>query len=143
MPAIVRVSAGVLTRGGQLLICQRKAGKPHGLKWEFPGGKAEEGEDDAACLRRELYEELNISATIGEVILRKSHAYPTGQSVALTFFHVPTYSGELQNVVFETIAWVTPAQLPGYDFLAGDHDFIAALARGEWSQLFQQNQQDS
>lgn len=139
MPAPLRVSAGVLTRDGRLLICQRKAGKPHCLKWEFPGGKAEEGEDDAGCLRRELHEELNITATIGEVILQKSHHYPTGRSVALTFFHVPAYSGELQNVVFEAIAWVVPQQLPNYDFLEGDRDFIEALARGEWLQLFHQD----
>ena len=139
MGAAIRVSAGILTRAHQLLICQRKGTDridQHALKWEFPGGKAEEGEDDASCLRRELQEELGIEATIGEVVLQKSHTYPTGRSVALTFFHVPVYGGELTNRVFESITWVEPHQLPGYDFLEGDRDFIEALAQGEWPQLF-------
>lgn len=61
----IRVSAGVLTRGSQILICQRPPQDSHPLKWEFPGGKAEAGEDAATCLRRELQEELLIEATIG------------------------------------------------------------------------------
>lgn len=146
MNTAIRVSAGVLTRGHQLLICQRKATNqtgqlnPHALKWEFPGGKAEEGEDSATCLRRELQEELGIHATIAEVVLRKSHTYPTGRSVALTFFHVPAYTGELTNRVFAAVSWVEPQQLPSYDFLEGDRDFIEALARGEWAQLFREVQ---
>ena len=138
----IRVSAGVLTRANQLLICQRKVqdkrGKidQHALKWEFPGGKAEAGEDDATCLRRELQEELGVDASIGQVVLQKSHTYPTGRSVALTFFHVPSYSGELTNRVFESMTWVEPYQLLSYDFLEGDRDFIEALARGQWAQLF-------
>jgi 8-oxo-dGTP diphosphatase len=138
MSTQIRVSAGVLTRANQLLICQRKATDQHALKWEFPGGKAEAGEDDATCLRRELQEELGIDATVGEVVLQKSHTYPTGRSVALTFFHVPSYVGTLTNKVFASITWVEPHQLLDYDFLEGDRDFIEALARGEWAQLFRQ-----
>ena len=142
----IRVSAGVLTRANQLLICQRKDTDQrgqidqHALKWEFPGGKAEPGEDDATCLRRELQEELGVDATIGEVVLHKSHTYPTGRSVALTFFHVPSYTGELTNRVFASVTWVKPQRLPSYDFLEGDRDFIEALARGEWAQLFREAQ---
>ena len=144
----IRVSAGVLTCANQLLICQRKARDKHGeidqhaLKWEFPGGKAEVGEDDATCLQRELQEELGVEAMIGEVVLHKSHIYPTGRSVALTFFHVPSYSGALINRIFESVAWVEPHQLLSYDFLEGDRDFIEALARGEWGHLFRHCQQE-
>jgi len=56
MQPVIRVSAEVLTGGRQLLICQRRAHDPHPLKWEFPGGKAHEGENSAACLQRELHE---------------------------------------------------------------------------------------
>jgi len=48
------VSAGVLTCGEKILICQRRAGDRHGLEWEFPGGKVIDGEDSAACLQREI-----------------------------------------------------------------------------------------
>ena len=132
----VRVSVGVLTRGARLLICQRKAGTRHGLKWEFPGGKAKTDEDAAACLRRELREELGVEATIGTLMLRKRHTYPDGRCVALSFFHVPAYTGVASNRVFADMVWVEPQRLPGYDFLAGDRDFIIALAGGAWWELF-------
>ncbi len=111
MVQIIRVSAGILTRSSRLLICQRRAGDLHALKWEFPGGKLNSGENDAACLYRELQEELGIRASIGTELYRTAHSYPTGRSVALTFFHVPTYQGQLVNHVFETLVWVKPAQL--------------------------------
>ena len=89
----VRVSAGLVTRSGQLLICQRRRDALHALKWEFPGGKVKDGEDEATCLLRELEEELGIQATLGEELHRTSHTYPNGRRVALTFLHVPTYPG--------------------------------------------------
>ena len=85
---------------------------------------------------RELQEELGIQAAIGDVLVHKNHTYSNGRSVALTFFHVPAYLGKLTNRIFESVIWVAPHQLPGYDFLEGDRDFIEALARGEWARLF-------
>jgi len=136
MTALLRVAAGVLTNGQHLLICQRRAHDPHPLKWEFPGGKTQEAEDHMTCLRRELREELGIDAIIGAELYRATHTYPNGRSVALIFFHVPTYQGEIVNMQFERLAWVEPAQLLTYDFLEGDLTFVTALARGKWSHLF-------
>jgi 8-oxo-dGTP diphosphatase len=131
----IRVSAGVLTRGSQILICQRPPQDPHPLKWEFPGGKAEEGEDAATCLRRELQEELLIEATIGVELHSVTHAYPNGRIVALSFLHVPSFQGEPINTQFHALAWVECTDLPSYDFLDGDLAFVAALARGQWSHI--------
>jgi len=136
MVQIIRVSAGILTRPSQLLICQRRADDLHALKWEFPGGKLTNGENDAACLQRELQEELGIQASIGTELYRTSHTYCTDRSVALTFFHIPAFQGQLVNHVFETLAWVKPAQLRQYDFLAGNTELVTLLARGHWNSLF-------
>ena len=134
--SLIRVSAGIVTRGAQLLICQRRNQDLHALKWEFPGGKANDEEEDATCLQRELYEELQIEATIGEQMYQSVHHYPSGRSVALTFFHVPSYIGKIVNTQFHALAWAEPMQLPAYDFLEGDLDFVTRLARGDWSSLF-------
>jgi len=136
MTPIIRVSAGVLTRGRRLLIFQRRPTDPHPLKWEFPGGKALDGEDEAECLRRELREELLIEAAVGVELHRATHTYPNGRAVALTFFHVPAYGGEIQNTQFRAVTWVEPTHLLTYDFLEGDLAFVSALARGEWSSIF-------
>ena len=53
---MVHVTAGILADGGRVLICQRRAGSRFPLKWEFPGGKVEDGESPETCLRRELRE---------------------------------------------------------------------------------------
>ena len=45
------VTAAVIRRDGQVLIAQRPRGGLLGGLWEFPGGKLEEGESLAECLR--------------------------------------------------------------------------------------------
>ena len=130
------VVAAVIERGGRVLICRRRADQDHPGKWEFPGGKLNNGENDAACLRRELQEELGIQASIGAELYHTAHTYTTGRSVALTFFHVPTFQGQLVNHVFETLVWVEPAQLRQYDFLEGNVEFVTSLAQGHWNSLF-------
>lgn len=135
MPTI-QVSAGVLTQGSQILICQRRAEDPHPFKWEFPGGKVQDGEDGATCLWRELQEELCVDATIGVELHSATHTYPNGRTVALRFFHVPAFRGEVVNTQFHSLAWVELTDLPLYDFLDGDLDFVAALARGDWAHVF-------
>jgi mutator protein MutT len=59
----VRVIAAVISRGDELLVCQRPHHKRHGGLWEFPGGKCEPGESDAEAARRELHEELGVEVT--------------------------------------------------------------------------------
>ena len=60
--ARIRVAIGVVTRGDQILICQRLQGKGLGGLWQFPGGKCEPEESPEACVCRELMEEVAIEA---------------------------------------------------------------------------------
>ena len=83
-----RVVAGLIVQDGKLLVCQRTRHQTMPLKWEFPGGKIEEGEQPRDALRRELEEELGIVATIGNEIARIQHEYPNGGMVELRFFVV-------------------------------------------------------
>ena len=133
----MRVAAGLLTRSDQVLICQRRGDGLHPLKWEFPGGKIENGEDEATCLRRELREELGIQATPGAVLYRTTHTYPNGRRVAVSFIHVRTYRGRTVNRVFRNVVWAPRARLCDYDFLEGSVDFVTGLVRGAWPQVFE------
>jgi 8-oxo-dGTP diphosphatase len=128
---VALVTAGIIRNKDKLLICQRKAGSRFGLKWEFPGGKLEQGESPEGCLRRELVEELAIDAVIGPEIHRAEFQYPEGFHVRLLFFRVEEYQGAPENLAFERIAWITPADLLAYDFLEADLDLIHRVARGE------------
>lgn len=126
---MIHVVAAVIERGGRILIGQRKPGGRHALKWEFPGGKVEAGEELPAALARELREELGIEATIGVEIERYDHRYTPERLIRLVFFHVTQFTGEPRNVEFADIVWVRREDLPAYDFLEGDVEFVRRLAR--------------
>ena len=123
------VVAGVIEQGGKILACQRRAEDRHGLKWEFPGGKLEAGENPREALHRELAEELGIDASIGDEIARYEFAYPNKAPIQLIFFDVDEFAGEIRNHIFAQFRWVAPADLPKLDFLEGDVDFVRRLAK--------------
>jgi len=99
------------------------------LKWEFPGGKVEPGEDPRAALARELREELNVDAVIGEELDSCEVAYGDGFRATLHFYRVTGFQGEPRNLDFEQIVWERPERLPEYDFLEGDLSFVAKVAQ--------------
>jgi 8-oxo-dGTP diphosphatase len=125
----VDVVAAVIERDGSILICQRKPGGRHPLKWEFPGGKVEPGEDSRQALARELREELAIEARIGEDLGRNEVRYSDRPAIRLLFYRVTEFTGEPVNVEFERILWERREKLPEYDFLEGDVEFVRRLAR--------------
>src|SRR4051812_30446330 len=91
-----RVVAGLILQEGKLLVCQRTRHQTMPLKWEFPGGKIESGEQPRDALRRELEEELGIEARVGDEVARIRHTYKSGGAVELRFYLVEEYGGELR-----------------------------------------------
>lgn len=124
----MEVVAAVIERDGRILICQRKRGGRHALKWEFPGGKVEPGEDSTTALARELQEELQIDATIGSLIHTETIQYPERPLIRLAFYRVTEFLGEPVNLQFERIVWEERRNLVRYDFLEGDIAFVKKLA---------------
>jgi 8-oxo-dGTP diphosphatase len=124
----VEVVAGLIFDEGRVLVCQRNLQSSFALKWEFPGGKIEPGEDPESALRRELKEELGIEAGPLKEISRHEHYYPEIVKVNLRFFRVLEYSGEVKNCVFQQIKWVPLNDLVRLDFLEGDLLLIRKLA---------------
>jgi 8-oxo-dGTP diphosphatase len=129
---LLLVVAAVIERDGKILVCQRRAGSRHELKWEFPGGKVENGETPVQALARELDEELGIQAVIGAELVRYEFRYPKRPPMLLIFYHVNEFSGEPENREFQEIRWEGLNRLPAYDFLQGDVDFVRRLARGDF-----------
>jgi 8-oxo-dGTP diphosphatase len=126
-----KVVAALIVEDGRILACQRTRHQPMPLKWEFPGGKIEEGEQPRDALRRELEEELGIDATIGNEVARIQHRYSNGGAVELRFFEVRKYQGELENRIFREIRWVKQKELPELDFLDADRTLVRDLAAGK------------
>ena len=129
--AAIAVVAGLVYQGKRLLVCQRKAGGPFGLKWEFPGGKVEAEELSFDALRRELREELGIEVESAREVFRNTHRYGGSPvEINLTFFLVEGYRGAVANRVFSQIRWLEPEELTALDFLDGDLPLIDRLVNG-------------
>ena len=126
-----RVVAALIFQGDKILVCQRTRHQTMPLKWEFPGGKIEEGEQPRDALHRELDEELGIDAKIGQEVSRIVHEYPGGGSVELRFFVVNEYKGIIGNKIFRDLRWARRSELSQYDFLEADLTLVRDLADGK------------
>src|SRR6266446_9047005 len=118
--ARIRVVAAVIERAGKILIGKRLEKGPRSGKWEFPGGKVREGEDDRDALRREVAEELGIEIDVGEKMEELDHDYPD-LSVQVIFYRC-RFAGNKKLFCRDhsSLAWVPPDKLLTYDFLEAD-----------------------
>jgi 8-oxo-dGTP diphosphatase len=121
------VTAAVVERDGCYLVTRRLAGTHLAGAWEFPGGKCEAGEGHAACLERELREELGVGATVGPLVLETVHHYP-GHTVAL-YFHRCELDGEPSPQLGQEMRWVRREDLRTMEFPEADAALIALLGR--------------
>jgi 8-oxo-dGTP diphosphatase len=119
------VAAAVIERGNRFLVTRRQPGTHLAGSWEFPGGKCHVGESLAACLGRELREELAIEAAIGTQMLAVTHNYPD-RRVELHFFRCES-TDEPSPVLGQQIRWVTSAELRDLTFPPADAELIGIL----------------
>lgn len=110
-----------------MLLCQRKETAKYPLKWEFPGGKVEAGEDVADCLRRELREELAVSIAPPELFHRQEARYPDSGHYEVHYYLVRGVTGAMVNRVFHRVEWVDLRDLSNYDILEGNRDVVDKL----------------
>ena len=123
---MTEVVAALIWRGEKFMICQRPAHKARGLLWEFVGGKVEVGESPEEALIRECREELGVSLSVGEVFMDVTHEYPD-LLVHLTLFHATIAQGEPQKLEHNDIKWITPREIPNYDFCPADVEILEKL----------------
>lgn len=126
---ITEVVAALIWRGERFMICRRPAHKARGLLWEFVGGKVEAGESREQALIRECKEELAVTITVENVFTEVTHRYPD-ITVHLTLFHAFIAEGEPQKLEHSEIRWITPGEIPKYDFCPADEDILKKLQSG-------------
>lgn len=119
------VVAAVIERDESFLVTRRAAGTHLAGRWEFPGGKCEALESHAEALERELHEELDIAARIGDCVHAVTHPY-ADRTVSIYFYRC-SFAGDPKPMLGQELAWVPRAHLRDLDFPEADAELVAML----------------
>ena len=125
------VTAAIIANDGRILLARRAPGEKLAGRWEFPGGKLEEGEDERACLRRELKEELGIDCDVGDFFAESIHDYQGRdgiKSIRLVAYLCHIIDGQLTPSVHDELAWSEPTRLTEYALAPADIPIAERLA---------------
>lgn len=126
----IRVVGAVFHDGERFLACRKRPGKPLEGHWEFPGGKIEPGESPEQALAREIREELNLIAEVGQKVTTTTYEYDFA-TIELTTFYCTLVDGDLRLTDHDDTKWVTsteaahltwaPADIPAVEVIASSH----------------------
>jgi 8-oxo-dGTP diphosphatase len=124
----VEVVAAVIYFGSSILCVQRPKNKYTYIseKYEFPGGKLEVNETMQEALKRELLEELNITAEIKDLFLTVVHPYPDFE-LTMHSFVCEVKTQELMLNEHINFKWLTLAEMPQLDWAAADIPIVNKL----------------
>ncbi len=115
----IQVACAIIENGGKVFAAQRSATMSMPLKWEFPGGKIDEGESPEECLRRELIEELGIEVAAVQSMPQTTHHYQSF-SVTLHPFICEITSGEINLHEHRAMVWLAVEELHKLDWAEAD-----------------------
>lgn len=124
-----KVTAAIILNKDKVLIMCRAPGEKFAGGWEFPGGKVEDGETAEDCLARELKEELNIEAQVGQFYYESIYEYPQG-SIQLLAYIVEIVKGDIQLSVHDKLEWTSRENLLNFDLLPADVPIAEKLVEG-------------
>lgn len=126
------VGAVVLHEGKVLCMQKGQTKYPYTThKWEFPGGKIEQGETPEQALCRELREEMEYKVIVGEKLCEVRHRYPNFGILIAFYLCTPEDTSQADCMsCHEHIShrWLTPTEAIHLDWCAADLPAIKLLA---------------
>ena len=125
---VLVVTAAVVEHEDRVLVTRRQKGVHLEGFWEFPGGKCGPDEALTDCLARELLEELDVAAIVGDEIFTTTHAYPD-RAVELHFFRC-VLLGEPRPQQGQEMRWVRREELAALPFPPADAELIQIITQG-------------
>ena len=122
----LEVTAAIIHNEGKYLIAQRPYDKSLGGKWEFPGGKVQDGETLEHCLIREIQEELELIISINQHFVSVRYADDTA-TLNMHSYICSIVGGNLTLNEHIDYRWVSKNELTSYDFPQVDKMIISKL----------------
>lgn len=120
--------AVIINQQNQVLIARRASHQHQGNKWEFPGGKVEQGETSKEALIREIKEEMGITIKSSDFMLDIEHEYDDIK-VLLDVYSVDDWLGEAIGNEGQPIKWVNKQELHNYEFPIANAEILSLLSR--------------
>ena len=125
----IHVVAAVIIKDHKVFCCQRADKGPLAKKWEFPGGKIEDGEKHEDALVREIKEELKTEIKLNEFLMQVDHQYPTFRLI-MDAYLCEIVSGDLTLCEHLDSKWLSEDKLDQPDWAEADIPIIEKLKEG-------------
>lgn len=124
MSRVQQVVGAAIVRDGRVLAARRTRPSTAAGRWEFPGGKVEDGESPVDALVREIGEELGVTFAVtgwlaGEALIGASHV--------LTVALGRLVAGDPEPTEHDEIRWLSASELDDVDWLDPDRPFLPEL----------------
>lgn len=127
---MIKVTCAIILFNSKILVTQRAEKMSLPLKWEFPGGKIEEGENVIECIKREIKEEINIEIEVVKQLSNSIYNYGTF-TINLIPFLSKYVSGEIILSEHNDYKLLDKSELINLDWAAADLPIVAELLKLE------------
>ena len=129
MKKAIDVVAALIIKDDKIFLVKRATGDSNLLgKWEFPGGKIEEGETPQEALVREIKEELEAEIEVGQLIDTIEYDYPNFH-LSMDCFWAEIKSGQLVLKEAEAAKWLSREELDSVEWLPADITLIDKIRK--------------
>lgn len=117
---MIKVVAALIENDNKVLLARRSTGDVNVFgKWEFPGGKVEQNENEFDAIEREIKEEFELAIKAKEFLINNVCEYPT-KVVDLRLYKCDYVSGEFKLHDHSEYKWVDKGELLEYDLAPAD-----------------------
>lgn len=129
---MLHVTCAIIIDGSKVLVTQRSESMKLPLKWEFPGGKIDANESAETCIKRELFEELNIEVELLKRLSDSRFEYPSF-TINLIPFVARITSGEIILREHKAFEWLHPKELKKLDWAPADIPVLEQFMKSKYA----------